>query len=309
MKRVNGIRNLRSKVRKPVLAVGVFDGVHRGHQRIIREVVREAKRIGGTSVIMTFDPHPLKLLYRKAHAPLITSLEHRINLIGDLDVDICLVINFNNKFSRISADDFIKKVLLQALGIECLVIGESFRFGRKKRGSLALLRELSREHKFHIHKVKPFKVNGKIISSSKIRQFIKNGELSRAKVFLGREFSILGRVVPGRARGRILGFPTANITPHQEIVPLSGVYAVRVKLNKRVLPGILNIGKRPTFENKKDAYPTIETHIFNFHNNIYGKKLEIFFVKRIRPEKRFYSPEALRAQIARDQHKAKSILK
>jgi len=285
----------------------MFDGVHLAHRKIIKAVVQRAKILEGTSIVLTFSLHPSKILKKWPAASLITSLEHRIDLIKRLNVDICLLLDFNREFSKMPAEDFIKHALIDAVGIDYLIVGEGFRFGKDRKGTYSLLRKLSKIYGFKVRRISPIKINGKIISSSRIRTLIQRGKISEASGLLGREFSILGKVKKGNARGRILGYPTANIAPLQEIVPLAGVYAVFVKLDNKIFPGILNIGKRPTFRSKKRISDTIEVHIFNFRKNIYGQKLEVFFIQRIRSEKKFVSREQLVKQIRKDEQKAKRI--
>jgi riboflavin kinase/FMN adenylyltransferase len=309
MKVIKGFSNFPSNIKRPVVALGVFDGVHKGHQKIIREAIKKAKAINGTSVVLTFDPHPLKLLGRETSIGLITSLKHRVELIRSLKADICVIVNFNRYFSRISAQNFVRQILIDAMGISCLVIGRDFRFGKNKSGSLALLQKLSKEQGFTIKNVKPLRISRRAVSSSLIRKLITKGAINQANRLLGRNFSLSGEVTKGNARGRFLGFPTANIEPEQEIIPLQGVYAVRVKIERKMYNGVLNIGRRPTFDFEKKRHPVIEVHISSFSKNIYGKKLEIFFVKRIRPERKFPNHEALKKQIKRDELAALRILK
>jgi riboflavin kinase/FMN adenylyltransferase len=310
MKVIIGIKNFRQRFKRPVLTLGMFDGLHLAHQRIIKEVVRQAKILNGTAIVMTFSPHPLRIIKKRSiTAPLITSLEHRIDLIRQLNVDVCLLIDFDRGFSQIPAKEFIKHILVDKIGIDYLIVGQAFRFGKSGRGSLLLLKRLSKIYGFKLCTVNPVKINGKIISSSKIRILIQKGRVKQANRFLGREFSILGKVKKGSARGRILGYPTANIEPEQEVLPACGVYAVFVKLDKKIFSGILNVGHRPTFKTEKQLSPTIEVHIFNFRKKIYGKRVEVFFVQRIRPEKRFATHTALLAQIKKDEVQARRILK
>jgi len=307
MKLTRGIGNLRGKFKQPVLTLGVFDGVHLAHQKVIREVVRRAKLLKGTSIVITFAPHPLRLSKKAKDAPLITSLKHRIDLINRLGADVCLILDFNKRFRKVRAEDFIKRVLVETIGVKYLIVGAGFRFGKGRAGTLSLLKKLSKKYTFVIHSLRAVKMRDKIISSSRIRVLIQRGKISEANELLGRKFSLYGKVKRGSARGRILGYPTANIEPEQEIVPAYGVYEVYVRLKNKIFPGILNVGCRPTFPSKKKPSPTIEVHIFNFHKKIYGKQLEVFFIQRIRPERKFASQGALLAQIKKDELKLKKI--
>lgn len=309
MRVIKGISNIAKKFKDPAVALGVFDGMHLGHQRIIKRLICKAKALGSVSVVITFDPHPLKSFYENNVAPLITSLDHRIALIESLGADVCLVLNFDQRFARISAEEFIRHFLVRSIGVRHIVVGEGFRFGQKKQGTLSLLRRLGKEDGFSVEAVKPVRVNSCIISSSRIRMLIQKGKVKQANELLGRNFSIHGKVTKGCARGRLLGYPTANIQPEQEIVPAYGVYAAQVKLKNKTMPGILNVGCRPTFYHLRKFSPVIEVHIFNFRNTIYNQKLEVFFLARIRAERKFTSREALLRQIKKDEIKAKAILK
>ena len=309
MKLIRDIKSLKQKFKSPVLTIGIFDGVHLAHQRIIKEVVRQAKVLKGTGIVLTFNPHPFRTLKGPLATPLITSLEHRIDLFRRLNVDVCLLLNFDKNFSRMSAKDFVKQILVDTIGINYLIVGKRFHFGKNRAGTFSLLKSLSKEYGFKIREINPIKINSRIVSSSKIRLLIQRSNLKQVRRFLGREFSILGKVKRGDARGRILGYPTANLEPSQEIVPRTGVYAVFVRLDKEIFPGILNIGCRPTFRLKEKYLNTIEVHIFNFHKRIYSKTLEVFFIQRIRSENKFISRQALLARIKKDELQAKRILK
>jgi len=287
-------------IRKTIATIGIFDGVHYGHQRILKKLVRIAAKENSKSMVITFHPHPRKVLNPDLKVPFLTSLEHRLKLIEEMGVDFFLVIKFTKSIARMKAPDFIKKILVDRLNIKALVVGEDFLFGHKEEGDFALLRSSGKLFGFRLFGVKGVKRNGRYISSTRIRKKIEEGDLKEASKLLNRPVSILGTVVEGRAVGRSIGFPTANIDPHHEAIPPSGVYAVRVRFGKRFYRGILNIGSRPTFFKHRTKEKTIELHIFNFKKDIYGKDVEIIFKKKIRPEKKFSSVEALRQQIQKD---------
>lgn len=280
-----------------VITVGIFDGVHRGHQKILKKVVSDARRKHWKSIVITFDPHPQKVLRPEAKIPLLMSLKHRINLIKEIGIDECHVLKFTKLFAKKSPEDFIK-TLVEKCGFKKLVMGEDFLFGFQGGGDRKLLKKLARLYDFQVSTLVPLKLKGKVVSSTRIRQSIERGNLIGAQKMLRRPVSILGTVVHGKKVGRKLGFPTANIDPHHEAIPPSGVYAVDARIEKRTYKGIVNIGRRPTFF--KDKEPTIELHIFHFRKDIYGKDVEIMFKKRIRSERTFPSFEALQAQISRD---------
>lgn len=308
MRIIRGLKNIDRKFPRPVVTIGIFDGVHLGHQKVIKTIVRRAKETGGTSIIVTFDPHPWKTVGGHLPKPLICSLEHRMDLIRRLGADVYLLLDFNKEFSGISAEDFVKDVLAGTLKAECLIVGAGFRFGRDREGGFSLLKKLSGQYGFKVRRINPVKIDNVTVSSTAIRSLIRQGKIKAVNRLLGRNFSIYGRVKKGAGRGRTLGYPTANIEPRQEIVPGYGVYAVEVKLEEKLFPAVLNVGARPTFNLKKDVPPVVEAHIFDFCRNIYGKKLEVFFIQKIRSEKKFPSREALLARIRKDEVRAKAIL-
>ena len=291
MKIIYGVNNI-GKIRKPVVALGVFDGVHRGHRRILKAAAHKAQAIAGTSVVLTFWPHPQKQAS-------LYSLEHRLRLIAELGIDICIVINFTRRFAGIPAEDFIKNILAEKIGAKYVYVGKDFRFGRKAQGDFNLLQKIGEDYGFQARGINIIKVKGRPISSTLIRKLIRRGDIRQAEKLLSRRVSILGTVIRGTAVGRILGFPTANINPHHEVIPAAGIYAARIIFNGDRLKGACYIGNRPTLELKnKKAH--IEAHIFNFKKNIYGKYLEIQFIKRIRPDRKFSSLKLLAGQIQKD---------
>lgn len=298
MEIIYGINKIR-KINKPVLAMGVFDGVHRGHKEILSAAIDKAREIKGTSIALTFWPHPQKegSLY---------SLEHRLRLIAELGIDLCIVVNFSRHFAKIKAEDFIKDVLVDKIRVKYLYVGEDFKFGKDTRGDLALLNNLGRVYGFKAKGLQIIKFGAKPISSTLIRTLIKNGEIKKAQNLLDRPVSILGTVIRGTALGRILGFPTANIDPHHEVIPAPGIYAVRIILERNKFNGACYIGKRPTVSSRDNV--SVEVYIFNFHKNIYGKYLELQFVKKIRSDKKFSSLALLAEQIKKDVICARKIL-
>ncbi|MFH0917838.1 MAG: riboflavin biosynthesis protein RibF [Candidatus Omnitrophota bacterium] len=277
---------------RPVVAMGVFDGLHLGHRNILQAVVKKAVKIKGTSLVLTFFPHP------QAKESLY-SLEHRLRLIAELGVDVCLVVNFSRSFAKISAQDFIAKILVKKIKAGFVYVGKNFRFGRQAAGDYRLLLQESERHKFRVKIFKVLARGGLTISSTTIRRLIKNSKLNQAQKLLGRRVSVLGTVVRGSRLGRLLGFPTANIKAHHEIIPPAGIYAVQIIFFNHRYNGVCYIGKRPTLGLKNKAL-RIEVHIFGFHKNIYGRVLEIQFVKLIRLDQKFADLEDLSAQIQKD---------
>ncbi len=294
------------KPKNPVVALGIFDGVHTGHRKVLNEAIKQAKAIGGTSVAMTFSPHPLKVLAPQKAPPLLTSVEHRVRLIKSLGVDLCYIIRFNRSLSNLTPHQFVKKVLVDNLGAKEVVVGYDYAFGKGRKGDAASLEKLGRVYGFKVRRVKPVKVHGRIVSSSLIRNLIESGGLQTASSLLGRSVSILGTVVKGDSRARTLGYPTANIKPHHEVVPPSGIYVVMIDIGGVKKHGILYIGTRPTFKTGSGTKSVIEAHIFDYHKRVYGKEIEVMFIKRLRAEKIFRNQDELIEQIKEDEKKAKA---
>ncbi|MFA5096865.1 MAG: riboflavin biosynthesis protein RibF [Candidatus Omnitrophota bacterium] len=300
MKIIYGVNNI-LKFNKPVVAMGVFDGVHRGHRAILKAAVKKARRIGGVSMALTFWPHPQKegMLY---------SLEHRLRLIAAMGIDACVVINFSRHFAGIKAEDFLKDILADKIKAAYVYVGRDFRFGCRARGDLALLQRAGERYGFKARGLDIMKAGGTAISSTLIRGLIRKGELKKAKRLLQGPVSILGTVVKGTRLGRIMGFPTANINPHHEVIPAEGIYAVRIILGRKTFAGACYIGTRPTISAERRKKINVEVHIFGFHKNIYGRYLEIRFVKKIRPDKKFPSLTLLAEQVRKDVRRAREIL-
>lgn len=305
MKTIHGIKDLKKQVKPTVISVGVFDSVHIGHQKIIKELISQAAALQAVPGVVTFHPHPARVLESNPTVPMLTSLKHRLSLLEVFGVELCLVVEFDRKIAGLYAEEFIKRFLVNKLNMKMLVAGESFSFGKDKVHTTTALNRIAESLGFKLKAVKPKRIHSRTISSSYIRRLIENGRLKAASRLLGRPVSILGTVVKGRQRGRILGFRTANIDPHHEAIPPSGVYAVYSKLDGKKYKSVLNIGRRPTFDEKE---PTIEVHIFGINKNLYGKDIEVCFKRRLRPERKFKNKDHLREQILRDALRAKKIL-
>lgn len=302
MEVIYGLNHIK-KYRKPVVAIGVFDGLHLGHRRILEETVNFSRRIKGTSIILTFWPHPQK-------EESLYSLKHRISLIAELGIDVCIVVNFNQGFAKIKAEDFIKDVLIRRLGAYCLHTGRNFKFGRRASGNLKLLKRFSKANYFKFKAFAVVKKDGQQISSTYIRRLITEGKLKKAQRLLAKPVTVMGTVIRGISLARSLGFPTANIDPHHEILPPAGVYAVRVIFKNKPLNGACYIGGKPTLKSKKVKVKSknIEVYLFDFKRNIYGKDLEIQFLGKIRRERKFSSYFSLARQIKKDIKLAQNIL-
>jgi len=308
MKVIYGLHHLKRRPKRSVVTIGVFDGVHIGHREIITRVVSSARASGLASAVITFDPHPAKVLEPRAGTPSLISLEHRIRLIGSLGVDTLLVVKFTRPFSRMPAERFIRGILVGKLRAALVYVGEDFYFGPGAAAGAGILRKASRQYGFKVKVINPVRSGGRAVSSSLIRKLITGGTLAEAAKLLGRPVSVFGTVVRGSRIARGLGCPTANINPHHEVMPPKGVYAVKARFNGRTFAGILNIGFRPTFYGSRDEEPTIEAHFFGFKGNLYNKDIEVYFIKKLREERRFGSIEELVARIRKDIKRARSIL-
>ena len=293
---------------RSIVTIGSFDGIHRAHQLILRRVIQRARRLHGTSVLLTFDPHPLKILQPRRPFFALTCIEHRLRLLSRFGLDACVVIPFSKSFSRLSAGDFIEKILVRKLKVKELWVGFDYVFGRNREGTIQLLKEYGKRFGFEVVRIPPVKMGGKRFSSTQIRGLIAKGKLAEAARCLGRPYSLYGKVVRGSGRGRHLGFPTANLKPYHEAIPPKGVYGVTASPSSggKSYLGILNIGTRPTFEKKEKV--VIEVHLLDFQGNLYGKKMEVTFLKRIRPERKFPTKEALMERIRRDEKMARRLL-
>lgn len=295
--------------KRSIVTIGIFDGVHIGHETIIRKVVIRAKRLGVKSIVVTFDPHPLKVLGTGHFVPSLISLKHRVRLIKALGIDKILVMNFDKRMAAMAPEKFVAGVIIKKLNAGEIFVGEDFRFGRGARSDASDLKAIGEKIGLKVKVVKHVKKKGFIISSTLIRRLVVSGSINEASSFLGRPYSVLGTVVGGTRLARSLGYPTANINPHHEAIPPSGVYAVRVKFNGRLFKGVMNIGVRPTFyDHGRDKEPSIEVHIFDFNSRIYGRDLEILFVRKLRDEKKFKTIDRLIAQIKKDEASSRKAL-
>ena len=282
-----------------VLAIGVFDGVHLGHRAVIERALRDARATGGTAVIVTFDPHPLRVL-RPGRAPrLLTSTRHKLRLIRDLGVGHLFVLPFDQPFAATPAENFIHALAGACRPLHEICVGHQWSFGKGREGNLELLKTLGDKLGFKEVGVPAVEVGGEIVSSTLIRHAIERGDFATAACLLGREFTILGTVVEGDHLGKTLGFPTANLTAHNEQFPPNGVYVVDALRGAKTLRGVVNIGVRPTIA-EASGERVLEVHLLDFTEDIYGEELELTFRRHLRSEQKFASREELRAQIARD---------
>ncbi len=300
MKIIRSVKKIRTKSPAAV-TVGIFDGVHRGHRKILRELIKCARRIKGKSCVVTFEPHPIKVLKPRGALPMLASSEHKMRLLEEEGVDVTAIIKFTPDFASMTPMRFAEDILRKRLNTKILLIGEDFVLGKGRSGNAESLKKIGRRLGFSLRIIKPLRSGSSVISSTMIRGLIMSGAIKKAGRLLGREVSVLGTVVKGSRRGRVIGFPTANVDPHHEAIPPRGVYIVKARIDGRVYRAILNIGFRPTFYavNKKSE-PVIEAHIFNFNKPIYGRDIEIIFLKRIRDEKKFTDKRKMAARVKKD---------
>jgi riboflavin kinase/FMN adenylyltransferase len=286
------------------LAIGVFDGVHLGHQAVISAATSHADAAEGTPVVMTFDPHPLKVL-RPQHAPhLLTATQHKIALIRNLGVEHLLVINFDKKFAATLPEKFVEELVVHSRPLREICVGHEWSFGKDRRGNLDLLKKLGPRFDFSVVGVSPVLINGEVVSSTAIRQAVENGDFAKAAEMLGRDYTILGAVTHGDNLGKKIGFPTANLSAHSEQFPPNGVYVAEARLGGALYRGVANLGFRPTVSARKSER-LLELHLFDLDREIYGEEMEVRFVRYLRPEQKFPDVEALRAQIASDVQQAR----
>jgi riboflavin kinase/FMN adenylyltransferase len=299
------LNNLPEDIKNPVVTIGNFDGVHWAHQAIFRKVMERTKDLNGTSMVITFEPHPMKVMSPKKVKPLITLLEQKKELVINQGIDILLLIRFTLKFAAISARDFVQNILVDHLGIKEIVVGYDYVFGHKREGNINLLKEMGRQFNFRVHQVGPVYVEKRLVSSTSIRNLITEGNVSEAKRLLGRNYQIRGEVIRGSNRGGpLLGFPTANLKLVDELIPKEGVYVVTVDLKGKIYQGLTNIGYNPTF---KDKTLSVETHILDLPTNILKQRIKVNFLSRLRDEITFASAKELSQQISRDIRQAREF--
>lgn len=305
MKVIDGLEHIKQELPYPVLTLGNFDGVHLGHQAIFRMLKERARKKRGTSIVYTFVPHPLRIIAPERSPKLLTTYKDKIKLIEDAGIDVIICTHFSRDFANISAEDFTREILCKKLKVKEIFIGSNYLFGKGRKGSPELLKRLGKSCGFTVTVVEEIKINNVTLSSSKIRTLVAKGKVDEAADYLGRLYSVEGIVIEGTKRGkRLLNIPTANLLTANELLPKDGVYAVKVEMDGKMYRGATNIGHNPTFTDKQFSF---ETHILDFHGEIVGKTLRVYFVKRIRDEKKFTSVDDLAAQMRRDIGEAERI--
>jgi len=288
----------------PVLALGNFDGLHRGHLKIIERVKRGAIEHGGTPMAMTFDPHPPRIVRPDKAPPLLMTTAQRLEALHDAGIRCVAVVRFTPELSQWDPETFVRTVLAEWLRVSEVWVGANFLFGQGRSGNFSTLRTLGVRHGFRADKIDPVRYKDFVVSSTRIRRLISEARVDEAGALLGHPYYVDGAVVEGRRRGREIGFPTANLATENELVPPHGVYATTLTVDGIVHAGITNIGLRPTFS---ETEPTIETHLLGYQGDLYGKRVRLGFVLRLRDERRFEDVDALRAQIDADQRRAERL--
>ena len=299
MRTIHSANELRAGGRKVCLAIGFFDGVHLGHQQIIRQTISDARQHEGLAVVLTFDRHPNVVVAPAKVPPLIYPLPRKLRAIEGLGVDNLLLLHFDREFSQQTGEDFVKRLVREIGPIQSLCVGSNFVFGHKRSGNVELLKRLGAELRFVVHGMAAVSLDGKAVSSTRIREAIARGDLDAAGQMLGRTYSLSGKVIPGDGVGRKLGFPTANLEVAGLALPPGGVYAIHAEVEGQAFRAVLNIGHRPT-RNQPAPVLHVEAHLLDFTGDLYGKDLEVVFVDRLRDEKKFNSMDELRDQIGRD---------
>ncbi len=309
MELIENIEEITSPYHNAVISIGNFDGVHIGHQALFYEVIEKANELNGTSIAMTFEPHPIRVLKQNGQPPLITLYEQKTELMERSGLDVLICVPFTREFAALSAKDFVKDLLVQRIGMKAIVVGKDYTYGKNREGTLATLQADGDRLGFEVIVADWIKIPNSLpgrTSSTLIRELVMDGNLLEARKLLGRYYQIRGKVVTGRDRGgKLLGFPTANINLQDELCPKKGVYAVSVERWGKLYKGVANIGYSPTFE---DQSFTVEVHILDFHEDIYGEKIRVNFVSRLRDEVKFNSVEELSEQIKKDIQKTRELL-
>ncbi|MBC8312985.1 MAG: bifunctional riboflavin kinase/FAD synthetase [Candidatus Cloacimonetes bacterium] len=307
---MKNIHKIKHKLKNPVVTVGTFDGVHLGHQKIMQVLVERARAIGGVSVVITYHPHPLEVLNRKHFPYLLTEKVKKEEFLKKIGIDYVLWLDFNEEMANLLPINFINEYFVKKLAAKEIIIGYDWHFGKNRNGDYHILKKFENVFKYKVDMVKEVKIENEIVSSTKIRNYIKNGKIDIAAKMLGRNYSILGNVIKGDKIGRELGFPTTNLKPTEsrKILPQSGVYLTKIMLKKNEMWGLTNIGVKPTIK-KNNRRKFIETYIFDFNEEIYSEEIELFFIQKIRDEKKFANKKTLINQIKIDEINARKIIK
>jgi len=294
-----------AEIQRPtVLTLGVFDGLHLGHQLIMRTVVERARALSAVPTAITFDPHPRAVLHPQSSPPLLQTLDQKVEGFGVLGIEQTIVVRFTEEFSKIPAEDFLRDVVMDRLHAREVYLGRGFAFGHNRQGNIELLRQVSEELGFVAGEVPEVGLRGQRVSSSKIRELLALGKVNLARRMLGRPYGVEGRVERGNERGHTLGFPTANLRPQNRVIPANGVYVTGTLIDGQWRRSVTNVGTRPTFETGSE--PSVETFVMNWGGDLYGDVIRVRFLYRLRNERKFDSLESLRTQITKDVDRAQN---
>ena len=294
-----------AEIQRPtVLTLGVFDGLHLGHQLIMQTVVERARAVGAVPTVITFDPHPRAVLHPQSAPPLLQTFDQKIEALGVLGIEQTIVLRFTREFASVRAHDFLADVVMDRLHAREVYLGKGFAFGHKREGNIELLRRLGGELGFVAGEVPEVRLRGRRVSSSKIRELLTNGQVNLARRMLGRPYGVEARVEHGSERGHKLGFPTANLHPHNRVIPRNGVYVTGTLIEGHWRRSVTNVGVRPTFGDATE--PAVETFVMNWDGDLYGDVVRVRFLHRLRDERKFNSIEQLKTQISRDVSRANS---
>lgn len=300
------IEEIENAISGACVTIGNFDGVHKGHQKLIGLAVSRAKEQGLTSVVVTFDPHPLRVLRDDKNPPFITLTQQKLELISQYGPQVCLLLEFSMEMAKLSPEEFVKKYLLDGLKMKEMIIGYDYHLGKGRAGDFETLTKLGQKNGFTVDRLDPVSIDNAVVSSTRIRDLVQAGNVWSVRPLLGRFYQVQGEVVHGMNRGgKLLGFPTANLKLVDELFPKPGVYAIWVEADGDVYQGVANIGMNPTFGN--DAL-SVEAHLLDFSGNLYGSDIRVHFVQRIRDEKKFNGLDELKARIAKDVELGRQIL-
>jgi len=308
MQIIRGLHNIRAEHFGCVATIGNFDGVHLGHQAVFRHLREQAERLNLPSTIITFEPQPLEFFCPERAPARLTRFREKVQVLREIGIDRMVILEFNARLAKMSAQQFVHDLLINGLGVQFLYVGDDFRFGQKRQGDYALLQEMGAANNFEVANLHTFEVEADRVSSTRIRELLVQADFSTATQCLGRPYQICGRVVHGDARGRTIGFPTANINLHRQVSPLRGIYVVKVHgLPEGTINGVANVGTRPTITGS--SHCLLEVHLFDFSRSIYGKHIDVEFLHKLRDEVRFKSFGKLKLQIERDAQQAREFLR
>jgi riboflavin kinase/FMN adenylyltransferase len=304
---IRGLNNIESAPKGAVVTIGNFDGVHLGHQALLKKTIERAEELNTASLVIIFEPQPFEFFAKEKIAPRLTRWREKFCWLAHYGIDAVLVIRFNKQFASLTPDEFVDHILMDALEVKQIIVGDDFQFGRGRQGDFNFLQNKAKSAGFSVENMPSLSLDGERVSSTLVRNALANSDHEKVERLLGRPYTMQGRVVYGDKRGRTMGFPTANIYLHRPITPVQGVYAVRMHgINNKVLPGVANVGIRPTIGGTRSL---LEVHLFDFAKEIYGRQVKVEFCKKLRDEKRYPNLDLLIEQIFKDASEARNYFK